>query len=155
MYMMEWMIAMIVLICIEIATVGLTTIWFAIGALAAIIASALGAGIYLQITVFLVVSLVMVIFTRPIAVKYINSSRTRTNYEADIGKVVRITEDISNIEQKGSAVLDGQEWTARSADETEMIKEGELARVVAIKGVKLIVKRIDENEANQPNEKEI
>ena len=76
---MAWLAAMIVLIIIEIVTVGLTTIWFAIGSLFAIIVSMLGGGIILQMTVFLLVSLGMLIFTRPLAIRYINNTRTRTN----------------------------------------------------------------------------
>lgn len=94
---MVWLAAMIVLIIIEIVTVGLTTIWFAIGALFAIIVSMLDGGIILQMTVFLLVSLGMLIFTRPLAIRYINNTRTRTNYEGIIGKVVRITQEVDNI----------------------------------------------------------
>ena len=106
---MVWLAVMIILIIIEIVTVGLATIWFAIGALVAIIVSMLGGGIILQLTVFLVVSFGMLILTRPLAVKYINNSRTRTNYEGIIGKVVRITQDVDNIADQGAA---GQTWGA-------------------------------------------
>ncbi len=78
---MVWLAAMIILIVIEIVTVGLTTIWFAIGALAAVIVSSFCGNVFLQVTVFLMVSLGMLIFTRPLVVKYINTSRTKTNYE--------------------------------------------------------------------------
>jgi len=138
---MVWLAAMIILIVIEIVTVGLTTIWFAIGALVAIIVSMLGGGVILQLTVFIIVSFVMLIFTRPFAVKYINSSRIRTNYEGIIGKVVRITQDVDNIAGKGNAVVNGQEWTVRAVKEECKIPAGDLAKVVDIKGVKLIVER--------------
>lgn len=141
---MWWLIAMIVLIVIEIITVGLTTIWFAIGALAAIVASALGANMILQIGVFVVISILMLVFTRPFAVKYINSSHTKTNYEGIIGKVVRITEDVDNISETGCAVVNGQEWTVRSESDEKKIASGSLAKVVNIKGVKLIVNEYEE-----------
>lgn len=141
---MIWLAAMIILIVIEIVTVGLTTIWFAIGALVAIIVSMLGGGLMLQIAVFLLVSLGMLIFTRPFAVKYINSNRTRTNYEGVIGKVVRITQEVDNIAGKGCAVVNGQEWTVRAVDEGSKIAAGSLAKVVDIKGVKLIVEKYEE-----------
>ncbi|MBO5031387.1 MAG: NfeD family protein [Lachnospiraceae bacterium] len=141
---MIWLAAMIILIIIEIVTVGLTTIWFAIGALVAIIVSMLGGGLMLQLAVFLLVSLGMLIFTRPFAVKYINSNRTRTNYEGVIGKVVRITQDVDNIAGKGCAVVNGQEWTVRTVDEGSKIAAGSLAKVVDIKGVKLIVEKYEE-----------
>ncbi|MDE6620976.1 MAG: NfeD family protein [Lachnospiraceae bacterium] len=141
---MVWLAAMIILIIIEIVTVGLTTIWFAIGALVAIIVSMLGGGIILQLTVFLLVSLGMLIFTRPLAIRYINNSRTRTNYEGIIGKVVRITQDVDNIADQGCAVVNGQEWTVRSVDDKCKIAAGSLVKVVDIKGVRLVVERYEE-----------
>ena len=90
--MLIWLALVIVLIVIEIFTVGLTTIWFAGGALAAIVINLLGLGMVWQIIVFLVVSGVLLFFTRPWALKYINSNRVKTNYEGVIGKVIRITE---------------------------------------------------------------
>lgn len=141
---MVWLAAMIILIIIEIVTVGLTTIWFAIGALMAIIVSMLGGGIILQLTVFLLISLGMLIFTRPLAIRYINNSRTRTNYEGIIGKVVRITQEVDNIAGKGAAVVNGQEWTVRSADDGIRMETGSLAKIVDIKGVRLIVEQYEE-----------
>ncbi|MDE6910546.1 MAG: NfeD family protein [Lachnospiraceae bacterium] len=140
---MVWLAAMIILIIIEIVTVGLTTIWFAIGALVAIIVAMFGGGLILQLTVFLLVSFGMLVFTRPWAIKYINNTRTRTNYEGIIGKVVRITQDVDNIVEKGCAVVNGQEWTVRSADDTVRIATGSLAKIVDIKGVKLIVEKYE------------
>ena len=85
----------------------------------------------------------MLVFTRPWAIKYINNTRTRTNYEGIIGKVVRITQDVDNIVEKGCAVVNGQEWTVRSADDTVRIATGSLAKIVDIKGVKLIVEKYE------------
>lgn len=141
---MVWLAVMIILIVIEIVTVGLTTIWFAAGALASIIVAMFGGGLVIQITVFLIVSLGMLAFTRPWAIKYINKTRTRTNYEGIIGKVVRITQDVDNIAEKGCAMVNGQEWTARSADDKAKMVAGSLAKVVDIKGVKLIVEKYEE-----------
>ncbi len=141
---MVWLAAMIILIIIEIVTVGLTTIWFAIGALVAIIVSMLGGGMILQLTVFLLVSLGMLIFTRPLAIRYINNTRTRTNNEGIIGKVVRITQDVDNIAGQGSAVVNGQEWTVRADGDQNKIAAGSLAKVVDIKGVRLIVEKYED-----------
>ena len=141
---MVWLVAMIILILIEIVTVGLTTIWFAVGALVATIVAMLGGGMILQVTLFLFVSFGMLIFTRPWAMKYINKKRIKTNYEGIIGKVVRITQDVDNIAEKGCAVVNGQEWTVRAADERIRIQAGSLAKVVDIKGVKLIVEKYEE-----------
>lgn len=141
---MVWLVAMIILILIEIVTVGLTTIWFAVGALVATIVAMLGGGLILQLTLFLLVSFGMLLFTRPWAMKYINKKRIKTNYEGIIGKVVRITQDVDNIAEKGCAVVNGQEWTVRAADERIRIQAGSLAKVVDIKGVKLIVEKYEE-----------
>ena len=141
---MVWLVAMIVLIVIEIVTVGFGAIWFALGALAAVIATLLGAGTKLQIAVFLAVSFVTLIFTIPLVVKYINVTRTRTNYEGIIGKIVRITQDVDNIVETGCAVVNGQDWTVRAADNGCKIAAGSLAKVVDIKGVKLIVEKYEE-----------
>lgn len=81
-----WLIALIVLIVIELATMGLTTIWFALGALVAAITAALHAPVVLQVVLFLVISIVSFIFTRPLAVKYFNRDRVRTNVESLIGR---------------------------------------------------------------------
>ena len=141
---MVWLVAMIILILIEIVTVGLTTIWFAVGALVATIVAMLGGGLILQLTLYLLVSFGMLLFTRPWAMKYINKKRIKTNYEGIIGKVVRITQDVDNIAEKGCAVVNGQEWTVRAADERIRIQAGSLAKVVDIKGVKLIVEKYEE-----------
>jgi membrane protein implicated in regulation of membrane protease activity len=141
---MYWLAAMIILILIEIPTVGLTTIWFAIGALVAVIASVVGLGFGVQIVLFVVVSLGMLIFTRPWAMKYINANRTKTNYEGIIGKIVRITKDVDNISETGCAIVNGQEWTVRANVDTTKISSGSLAKVVDIRGVKLIVEEFKE-----------
>lgn len=146
-FTMTWLVLMVALLVIEIATVGLTTIWFAIGALAAMLVAFLGGGWVLQIAVFLVVSLGMLIFTRPFAMKYINVKHVKTNYEEIIGKVVSITQDIDNINATGAAKVNGQEWTARSVQDDITLPAGSLARVVSISGVKLIVEKYEEDKA--------
>ena len=142
--MLIWRALVIVLIVIEIFTVGLTTIWFAGGALAAIVINLLGLGMVWQIIVFLVVSGVLLFFTRPWALKYINSNRVKTNYEGVIGKVIRITEIVDNMNQTGKAVVNGQEWSVRSEQDKVILGEGTLAKVVKIEGVKLIVRVYEE-----------
>lgn len=141
---MIWLAVMVILILIEIVTVGLTTIWFATGALAAAIVASLGGGTLLQVIVFMIVSFAMLIFTRPFAMKFINTTRVKTNYEGIIGKIVRITEDVDNINETGCAVVNGQEWTVRAAVDTNKIAAGSLAKVVNISGVKLIVEQYEE-----------
>ena len=142
---MVWLAVMIILIVLEIITVGLTTIWFEGGALVAMFVSALGGGTILQIAVFLVVSFVLVIFTRPWAMKYIKTNHVKTNYEGIIGKVVRITQDVDNLNGTGCAVVNGQEWTVRATEDEKKIAAGTLVKVVNISGVKLIVEEYEED----------
>lgn len=139
-----WLGLFILLLVIEIITVGLTTIWFAVGALAALAANVLGADLIIQIIIFLAVSIVLLIFTRPWAEKHLNRKRVRTNYEREIGKVIRITEKVDNLNQTGKSVVDGQEWTVRSKNDSEIFEAGALARVAAVSGVKLIVEKCEE-----------
>ena len=136
-----WLGLFIILIVIEILTVGLTTIWFAGGSLAAMLAALLGAGAPVQILVFLAVSCVLLIFTRPWAVKHLNRKRVKTNYESEIGKVIKLTETVNNLDQTGKSTVNGQEWTVRSRDDREILEAGSLAKVIAVSGVKLIVEK--------------
>ena len=121
---MIWLFLVVVLLIIELVTVGLTTIWFAAGSASAFLLSLAGLGIGWQIGVFLVVSIVLFVFTRPWAMKYVNKKSEKTNYEGVIGRTVKVTQEINNTEQTGKAVYDGQEWTARSADDNTVIEAG-------------------------------
>lgn len=141
-----WLGIMIVLLLAEAATVGLTTIWFAAGALAAMVLCALGVGAFGQWTVFFIVSLVLLYFTRPIALKWMTPHKLRTNYENAVDKTVRITERVDNIAGTGAAVLNGQEWTARMQQDDVTLEQGELATVAAVEGVKLILIPFDKKE---------
>ena len=134
-----WLILLIILVAIEIATMGLTTIWFAGGAFVAIIAAALNTPLYVQITLFLIVSVVLLLFTRPIAMKYFNKDRIKTNAESLIGKQAVVTEDIDNLLAVGLVSINGQEWTARNVVDGMKIPKGTVVIARAISGVKLIV----------------
>ncbi|MDL2295679.1 NfeD family protein [Lachnospiraceae bacterium OttesenSCG-928-E19] len=139
-----WIVLLIVFLVIEIATVGLTCIWFAGGALAGLIADMVGLGLPWQIVVSIVVTAVLLIFTRPFAMKHINQHHERTNYEGIIGTVVRITETVDNINQTGRTILNGAEWTVRATQDDIILKPGTIAKVVKIAGVKLIVEEYEE-----------
>ena len=139
-----WLGLLILFLVIEIATVGLTTIWMAGGALGALILDLAGLNLWWQIGAFLVVSFTMLVFTRPFVVKYINSHHEKKNYEGIIGKVVRITEKVDNLQQTGTAVVNGLEWTTRAERDDVILDPGDLAKVVNISGVKLIVKKYEE-----------
>lgn len=134
-----WIALIIVFAAVEIATVGLTTIWFAGGAIAALLCDAVGLGIGFQFAVFVVVSLVLLFFTRPWALKYLKPHLVRTNYEGNIGENVCITETVDNIKGTGTAVLKGQEWTARAYEEGKIFEAGTIVKVKEIRGVTLYV----------------
>lgn len=139
-----WLALLIILLIIKIITVGLTSIWAAGGALAALLLNILGVPLAGQIIVFFVVTFVLLYFTRPFAVKYINTQRVKTNYEGIIGKTIRITETVDNISQTGTAVVNGQEWTVRAEKDGDILEPDTLAKVVNIAGVKLIVRKYEE-----------
>ena len=134
-----WLVVFILLILIELATMGLTTIWFAGGAVAGFVASMLGANVVIQAAAFFVVSILLLFFTRPFAVRYINSNKTKTNVDGLIGQEALVLEEINNIRETGCARLEGKEWTARSMNDT-VIPKDTVVTVERIEGVKLIVK---------------
>ena len=136
-----WLILMVICIVFEIATVGLVSIWFAGGSLIACFLAMANIHVVIQVIVFLVVSLLLLIVTKPMAKEWINKDRVRTNYEGIIGKVVRVTERVDNINETGTALINGQEWTARSKNDNIILEQGEVAQVVNISGVKLILKK--------------
>lgn len=140
MYAIYWLIIFLVLLLIEIFTLGLTTIWFAIGAVAAIIAALAGAEVIVQVMLFIIVSFITLVLTRPIAVKYLRKNTLKTNVDELIGKTAVITKPIIDENNIGEAKIEGEIWLAKSAD-GEMIKEGESVKVVEVNGVKLIVKK--------------
>ncbi|HJA93260.1 MAG TPA: NfeD family protein [Candidatus Eisenbergiella merdipullorum] len=141
-----WLVLLIILVVIEIATLGLTTIWFAGGALIAIIAAAFGAPLYLQITLFVAVSAVLLFFTRPLAVRYFNNDRVKTNVESLIGKKAVVEEEIDNLKPSGLVSVNGQEWTARSTRDERVIPKGRVVYICAVSGVKLIVEERKEGD---------
>ena len=134
-----WLVVFILLILIELATKGLTTIWFAGGAVAGFVASMLGANVVIQAAAFFAVSILLLFFTRPFAVRYINSNKTKTNVDGLIGQEALVLEEINNIRETGCARLEGKEWTARSMNDT-VIPKDTVVTVERIEGVKLIVK---------------
>lgn len=133
-----WLAVAAVMIILEIVSLGLTTIWFAGGALVAALVAFLGGKLMLQIAVFAVVSLVFLVFTRPIAQKHLMKNTEKTNVESLIGKIGIVTADIHNLKSEGTVKLNGLEWSARSEDDTD-IPAGNQVEVRAVSGVKLIV----------------
>lgn len=134
-----WLIIVAVMIVIEIITLGLTTIWFGIGAIGAAIVAWLGYGVWVQIIVFAVLSVVAMAIVRPFAVRYLNKDKEKTNVDDVIGKTAVVTKEINNELATGEVQLNGMSWTARSED-GRIIPEKERVEVVSVQGVKLIVK---------------
>lgn len=137
-----WLILLIFFITVEAATVSLTTVWFAFGALTALITTALGGNFLLQITLFLSVSLLTLIFTRPFAKKWLLPKKEATNLDRIIGGQGQVTEEINNLNQSGEVFIGGKSWTARSEDGT-VIPVGTIVTAEKISGVKLIVKQTE------------
>ena len=133
-----WLAAFVIFGIVEAATVGLTSIWFALGSLVALIAAAIGAELWLQIVIFIVVSALALGFTRPLARKYLNGRRVATNTDRVLGQEAKVTEAIDNIAGTGAVYVDGKTWTARSKSGNP-IPSGALVIVQAVEGVKLIV----------------
>lgn len=138
-YTIFWLVALVLFILIEIATMGLTTIWFAGGALVAVIASALGLPLVVQIVLFFAVSFVLLYFTRPMAVKYFNKDRVKTNAESLVGRQAIVISEIDNLQGIGQVTVGGMEWSARTAEAGIRLDVGSVVNIIAINGVKLIV----------------
>lgn len=134
-----WLALVIIFVVVECLTVGLVSIWFAGGALVAMILAMAGAGAIWQDITFLVVSGLLLIATRPFVKKYLMNKKVKTNYESVIGRVAKVTEKIDNYNQTGAAFVDGKEWTARSTEDSVTFEAGTLVKVAAIAGVKVIV----------------
>lgn len=141
-----WLVALVAFLVIELITVGLTTIWLAGGALVAFILAILGVNVWVQIIAFVVVSFLLVYFTRPLAVKYLNPRRTRTNSDELIGETVKVIERIDNRAAAGRALARGMEWSARAVSDDMIIEKDALVKVLRIEGVKLIVEPIHEQQ---------
>lgn len=135
-----WIGALIAFIVIEALTVQMLTIWFALGSLAALIATLCSASIPVQITVFAAVSLIALIVTRPFVKKFTGLKYSPTNADRYIGESGMVTQTIDNIHETGCVKVKGTVWTARSADNS-IIGEGETVTVTKIEGVKLIVEK--------------
>lgn len=135
-----WLVLMIILLVVEGVVPGLVSIWFALGALAALLSAIVGAPLWLQVVWFLVISVASLILTRPLAKKYVNSKTTPTNADMLIGQECVVTEAIDNVLGLGAVAVSGKVWTARTEDADMKAEVGQTMTVVRIEGVKLIVK---------------
>lgn len=139
-----WLVLFVVLIIIEIITMGLTTIWFAGGSLVAFFAAIAGANIYVQLTLFLAVSLLLLIVTRPMAQRYLFTKKEKTNVDSLIGRSAVVLEPVNNLENTGKVLLNGIEWTARAEKPDIRIEKDTVVRVLRIEGVKVIIEKGEE-----------
>ena len=141
-----WLIAAVVLLAAEAMTAGLTTIWFAVGALAAWLTSVLGAGLGWQVFVFLLASLALLALTRPLAEKLAGRKTVKTNTDSVIGRRAVVTAPVDNLAATGEITLDGMPWSARSSDEKAVLPVGTEVTILEVRGVKCIVKPINKEE---------
>ena len=135
-----WLGVLAVLLVIEGLTTALTTIWFAGGALAAAIAAGIGMGIVPQLLLFFCVSLVLLFFTRPAALKLMRKDTEKTNVDSLLGKTAVVIQKIDNLAQTGQVRINDIEWLARTSDDKEIIPEKTVVTITEVRGVKLIVK---------------
>ena len=140
-----WAAAIVVFVVAELATVGLASIWFALGSLCALIAALLGAPIWLQIVWFVIISVAALVSTRPLVRKYINGKTQATNADRVIGHTAVVKERIDDLAATGAVLADGKMWSARTVDGSA-VEAGALVTVRAIQGVRLIVERVKETE---------
>lgn len=137
-----WLGVLVLAVILEALTFALVSIWFVPGALVAMILAFIpGMPIWIEIVVFLVMTLVFLLFLKPVADKMLIGKRTRTNADAVIGEEAVVTEAIDNLNAKGQVKVKGQVWTARASDKNTTYAVGEVLHVVAIEGVKLICKK--------------
>lgn len=136
-----WTVLIIVFAVAEAFTLGLTSIWFALGAVFGLLVAIAGFPIYAQIATFLIATLIMVIYTRPVAQKYLRIGASKTNVTALLGETGIILKRI-DAHNLGQVKVKGQIWTAKSEAGQE-IPRGEEVEIVAVEGVKLIVRSLE------------
>jgi len=138
-----WVALTVIFAVIEVFTLGLTTIWFAIAALVMVFLSFLRMPLVYQILIFLVISAVLLFFTRPIAIKKLKIGKVKTNVDSLAGKCALVTKKITEFD-RGEVKINGLIWTARTEDGSTLT-EGSKCEIVRIEGVHAIVKAYNEN----------
>ena len=136
-----WLGLLIFFAVLEAATVGLVSIWFALGALAGMIGALIGAPLWIQVALFLVVSAAMIALVRPLADKYITPKKTRMNADRHVGRICLVQEEIDDLHETGAVKLDGVIWTARTGT-AAVIPAGAKVKVKALQGAKLLVEEV-------------
>lgn len=136
-----WLLLLVILVAGEAITVGLTFIWFAVGAMGGLLTAVLGGEIWLQVVVFLLLSAVTLILVRPAAAKLLTPGISPTNADRVLSQIALVTEEIDNIAETGQVKLFGQVWTARS-ENGDVIPTQSRVRILRIEGVKVFVKAV-------------
>ena len=136
-----WLILLVALVTGEAITVGLTFIWFAVGAMGGLLVAVLNGPVWLQIVVFLALSALTLILVRPAAAKLLTPGISPTNADRVLSQIALVTEEINNIAETGQVKLFGQVWTARS-ENGEVIPVQSRVRILRIEGVKVFVKPV-------------
>ena len=136
-----WLILLVALVTGEAITVGLTFIWFAVGAMGGLLVAVLNGPVWLQIVVFLALSALTLILVRPAAAKLLTPGISPTNADRVLSQIALVTEEINNIAETGQVKLFGQVWTARS-ENGEVIPAQSRVRILRIEGVKVFVKTV-------------
>ena len=139
-----WLIAMVIFAATELMTVSLVSIWFAVGALGAIIVALLGGGLILQVTVFLALAIVLLLCLRSLARSHLAPRVTKTNVDAVVGATGIVTTPVNNIAALGQVQVGGIEWSARSTDNSH-IPAGTTVKVDRVEGVKVFVSPVRES----------
>ena len=135
-----WLVISLFFFILEIATTGFLIFWFGVGGLVATLCSLFVKSIVLQTLIFIVISTLLTIFTKPLVDKYIKTTNTtKTNAYSVEGKVGKVTKDIEPIEGRGQVIIDGETWSAKSFDDS-FIPKGTEIKVESLNGVKVIVK---------------
>ena len=134
-----WLILFVFLVIVEICTLQLMSLWFAVGSLAAIVVTLLDGSVELQLVVFLSVSLVLLILLKPITDKFLHKHLVKTNVDSLVGKTARVTSKIHNAEGFGAVIVNGLEWTAIAKEDGDIIEPETYVTICGISGVKLIV----------------
>lgn len=134
-----WLVLLVASGIVEAVTAGLVCIWFTFGALAALISAVLGANPIVQVVIFIIVSALLLLITRPLVKKHITPKTISTNYDRLIGKECVVTEDIDNINGTGAIKANGLVWSAKATE--GVIPKGSLVTVSKIEGVHAIVEK--------------
>jgi membrane protein implicated in regulation of membrane protease activity len=137
-----WIVIAILFAVIEGFTLGFVTVWFSVGGIAATVAALCGASLPVQIIIFFAVSIILLIFTRPILVKHLKLGKEKTNVDAIAGKIGVVTAEIKPYET-GLVKVNGVPWTAESKDQQSTILVSTRVKILSVEGVRLIVEKVD------------